>query len=126
MYDEFVALKGSDDRIQMTELVPYLTKNGYTPSTEELEGLLRRLDHDNDGALSLTEFAEALTINQGDVLNDEHEFAEKEAKDKIEKEAADAKAAYEKALQDAKDRQEAAKKALEDYHKAMAKSVEDQ
>ena len=45
--------------IQMRELIEFLAYHGFQPTTEDLEAILRRCDHDADRALSLEEFAEA-------------------------------------------------------------------
>ena len=42
--------------ITMPDLIFYLEQHAYHPRTEEIEGILRRCDHDSDGALSYEEF----------------------------------------------------------------------
>jgi len=40
----------------MPDLIFYLEMHAYHPRTEEIEAILRRCDHDSDGALSYEEF----------------------------------------------------------------------
>lgn len=42
--------------ITMPDLIFYLEQHAFHPRTEEIEGILRRCDHDSDGALSYEEF----------------------------------------------------------------------
>jgi len=49
--------KGRRD-ISMPDLIEFLERNGYYSTTSELEGILRRCDHDADRAFCFEEFCE--------------------------------------------------------------------
>lgn len=40
----------------MPDLIFFLEQHAFHPRTEEIEAILRRCDHDSDGALSYEEF----------------------------------------------------------------------
>ena len=42
--------------------------NGFQAKTEDLEAILRRLDHDADRSISLEEFAEALNFDHNTLI----------------------------------------------------------
>ena len=41
----------------MVDLVDFLDENGYLPTRDGLEAIMRRCDHDADGSLSFEEFS---------------------------------------------------------------------
>ena len=42
--------------ISMPDLIDFLENNAYRPTRDEVEAILRRCDHDADGALNYEEF----------------------------------------------------------------------
>lgn len=50
-----------------------MTKYGYDPRREDLEAILRRLDHTGDKMLSFEEFCEATSVNENNLNPEEAE-----------------------------------------------------
>ena len=48
--------------IGMPELISYLEKNGFYPRREDIESILRRLDHDANRMISYEEYCELASI----------------------------------------------------------------
>lgn len=48
----------------MDDLIDFLILNGFRPATEDLEAILRRVDHSGDQLLSYAEFAEMTGYNE--------------------------------------------------------------
>jgi Ca2+-binding EF-hand superfamily protein len=49
-------------QIAVGDLTYYLERNGFYPRREDIEAILRRLDHNADQALSYVDFCELTTI----------------------------------------------------------------
>lgn len=49
----------------MADLIAFLERNGYFPRREDVEAILRRLDHDANKMLSFDEFIEVVGADQG-------------------------------------------------------------
>jgi len=49
----------------MPDLIAFLEKNGFYPRREDMEAILRRLDHDANKMLGFEEFTEAVGPEPG-------------------------------------------------------------
>ena len=49
--------------IGMPELIAYLERNGFYPRREDIEAILRRMDHDANRMISYEEFCELTTAS---------------------------------------------------------------
>ena len=70
--------------ITMTDLIWFCERYGFQPTTEDLEAILRRYDHDADRSLSFEEFVEMVGHNYASVMKDRDA---RHAKLKAEREA---------------------------------------
>lgn len=50
--------------IGMPELISYLEKNGFYPRREDIEAILRRMDHDANRMISYEEFCELASVSE--------------------------------------------------------------
>ena len=60
--------------IDETSIRRFLKRAGHSPLKAELVAIMRRFDLDGDAKLSFTEFAEALTPMQPDVIQNPFRF----------------------------------------------------
>ena len=60
MTEVFAQIARGRNEINMTDVIWFCERYGFQPSTEDLEAILRRCDHDADRALSFEEFAELI------------------------------------------------------------------
>lgn len=61
----------------MPDLIYFLEKNGFYPRREDVEAILRRLDHDANKMLSFEEFGEITgnsSENEDEESKDAHQF----------------------------------------------------
>jgi len=69
MSPDFVKVRSFDDiargqtQIAVGDLNIFLERNGFFPRREDIEAILRRLDHNADQLLSYVEFCELTTIS---------------------------------------------------------------
>jgi Ca2+-binding EF-hand superfamily protein len=65
---DFIKVRAFDDisrgraQISVCDLTLFLERNGFYPRRDDIEAILRRLDHNADQALSYAEFCELTTI----------------------------------------------------------------
>jgi hypothetical protein len=70
---DFVKVRAFDDisrglsQISVGDLSYYLERNGFFPRREDIEAVLRRIDHNADQLLSYAEFCELTTITNPNV-----------------------------------------------------------
>ena len=94
--------------IMMTDLIWFCERYGFMPSTEDLEAILRRCDHDADRCLTFEEFAEMIGRSHEELMAERKAREEKSAKEReadLEKWRAEReaeKAEYEKKLEEDK------------------------
>jgi hypothetical protein len=48
----------------MPDLISYLERNGFYPRREDIEAILRRMDHDANRQISYDEFCELTVVNE--------------------------------------------------------------
>lgn len=103
--DVFVQISRGRAEISMSDLIWFCDRYGFQPTTEDLEAILRRCDHDADRALSFEEFVELLGHDYDKVMEarkkrEDKIRAEREAElEKLRKERELAQAEYEKKLE---------------------------
>ena len=59
----FDKISRQQNNITMTNLVSFLESNGFFPRKDDIEAILRRLDHDANGMLSYEEFCELVSVS---------------------------------------------------------------
>ena len=82
--DVFLQISRGRPEISMTDLIWFCDRYGFQPTTEDLEAILRRCDHDADRALSFEEFAELLGHDYAKLMEAR---AAREEKARLEREA---------------------------------------
>ena len=75
--DVFVEMANGRNTISMTDFIWFCERYEFSPTTEDLEAILRRCDHDADRALCFDEFIEALGRNIDDIMAERKEREEK-------------------------------------------------
>jgi len=64
----------------MPDLISYLEKNGFYPRREDIEAILRRLDHDANRMLSYDEFCELASVQDREQEKKEDDFIQDDSK----------------------------------------------
>lgn len=75
--DLFMFMSNGQPTTRMTDFIWFCERYGFSPSTEDLEAILRRCDHDADRALGFDEFADALGRDINELMNEKREREEK-------------------------------------------------
>ena len=57
-------------KIEMPDLIKFLSRNGFESKFDDIMAILRRHDHDADACISLEEFAEACGYDYSLLLAD--------------------------------------------------------
>jgi hypothetical protein len=78
----FAQISRGRPEIMMTDLIWFCERQGFMPSTEDLEAILRRCDHDADRCLSFEEFAETVGVDYERLMKDRKAREDDEAKER--------------------------------------------
>lgn len=77
--DMFNQISRGRPEIMMTDLIWFCERQGFMPSTEDLEAILRRCDHDADRCISFEEFCETVGVDFEGLMKDRKAREDKEA-----------------------------------------------
>lgn len=68
----FNLISNNNDKIAIADLVFFLRQHAYmNPRKEELEAILRRVDHEGDQMINYSEFCELVSSNENNISPDE-------------------------------------------------------